>query len=496
MNQRLRWGLVAGACALFLAQTVPLLSHRWVEDESWQCIPAYALLKEGRIRNPTFAGTDSEYKVCVKPPGHTFLLLPTFRWLGVGVWQARLPSILAGLGVVILTFLLGSELAGPNVGVLSAWLVATDNFLFLAARTARPEVFVAFCGLLAALPVLRSQDSRSAAAGLCSGLAVGAAMLFHPNGVAMAVGIAGLLLAQDGAAFWRDRRVWSFGMTVVAVAMGFLIWTHSTPAHAEAFASTYSRAEKVPLLTKLRQESLRYSDYLGISNLRLRVATRLPLRAHIAAVILAAFGVLAWKNHRALTVLLILAIPYLLWFVYEINKTSRYFAILAPIFAVAVAAAAAALVAHRKSRLIVIAACLLFGLSQLAGNAFLLYKSRSSSYGTVQRELRQLIPPGSSVYGAITFWMALHDYTYYSYDRMPFKYAIAQRRPEYLILNDRVMVRGMGWGLDDWAALRTEANEFARNRGRLVGFVRNPFYGELEIYRIDYTSSQMSALPN
>jgi hypothetical protein len=114
----------------------------------------------------------------------------------------------------------------------------------------------------------------------------------------------------------------------------------------------------------------------------------------------------------------------------------------------------------------------------------------------VQRELRQLIPPRSSVYGAITFWMALHDYTYYSYDRMPFEYAIAQRRPEYLVLNDRVMVRGMGWGVDDWALLRTKANEFARSRGRLVGLVRNPFYGELEIYHIDYALSRTSAQPN
>src|ERR1041384_6882651 len=114
------WLWVALACALFLAEELPLFQHRWVEDESWQSIPAHALLTEGRIRNPTFAETDTEYEACVKPPAHTFVLLPMFKWFGVGVWQARLPSLAAGLGVVVLTFLLSREMAGKAAGGANA----------------------------------------------------------------------------------------------------------------------------------------------------------------------------------------------------------------------------------------------------------------------------------------------------------------------------------------------------------------------------------------
>ena len=41
------------AMFLFLLQELPLFKARWVEDESWYTIPAYTLLQEGHLRNPT-----------------------------------------------------------------------------------------------------------------------------------------------------------------------------------------------------------------------------------------------------------------------------------------------------------------------------------------------------------------------------------------------------------------------------------------------------------
>jgi 4-amino-4-deoxy-L-arabinose transferase-like glycosyltransferase len=470
---------VALACALFLAQTLPLFEHRWVEDESWQSIPAHALITEGRIRNPTFADTDEEFAVTVKPPAHTLVLAPLFKFFGVGVWQARLPSLLAGLGVVVLTFLLGRKLLNPTAGVVAALLVATDNFLFLGARTARPDVFVTLCAAAAAVLAMQSRP-------LGSGLLVGAAMMFHPNGVASAVATGGLLAMQSGRQFWRDKRLWTFLAAVALIVAVFLAWSHSSPVHSEAFARTYGRAENVPLLTKLRSEPFRYADFLGFGNVRLNIALPVPARAHIAALALAAFGVLAWKDRSSFAVLVLLTAPYLLWWLYLINKTSRYFAIIAPFVAVALAAAVSVLMSRRKCKLAALGAAALIGLSQLAGNVFLLLQSRPADYPALQRQLRQLIPPGATVYGAITFWAALHDRAYSSYERTPLAYAIANRRPRYLILNDRVMVKGMGWGLDDWAELREAANAFARAHGELLGRVSSAFYGELEIWRVNY----------
>jgi len=83
-------------------------------------------------------------------------------------------------------------------------------------------------------------------------------------------------------------------------------------------------------------------------------------------------------------------------------------------------------------------------------------------------------------------WMALHDRTYYAYDRTPLDFAVQKLKPEYLILYDRVMVNGSGHGEDDFARLRAQATELVRRQGTLAGRVSNEFYGAMEIYRITY----------
>ena len=128
-----------GALLLLLAQALPLFQHRWVVDESWYSIPGFTYLQEGAIRNPTFAETDHESKADMRPPAMPLTHAAVFGVFGPGVWQARLPSLIASVIIVLVTFLLASRLAGPIAASLAAFLVATNNFLFLATRTARPE---------------------------------------------------------------------------------------------------------------------------------------------------------------------------------------------------------------------------------------------------------------------------------------------------------------------------------------------------------------------
>jgi hypothetical protein len=88
------------------------------------------------------------------------------------------------------------------------------------------------------------------------------------------------------------------------------------------------------------------------------------------------------------------------------------------------------------------------------------------------------------VYGAITFFLGLHDRTYYSWHRTPLEFAIRKLGVNYLILNDRVLLHGSGYGNDDWREIRETANAFVRTGADLVGRVPDPFYGDLEIYRV------------
>jgi hypothetical protein len=125
-------------------------------------------------------------------------------------------------------------------------------------------------------------------------------------------------------------------------------------------------------------------------------------------------------------------------------------------------------------------------LTQVGSNAYWLYEFRTAQYPKVAEQLSRIVPMGASVYGAGTFWLALHDRRYYSFDRTPFEFAIQKLRPQYLILFDRVMMHGSGHGTDNLATLRDQATGFGHTHGRLAGRVSNPFYGDVEVYQVSY----------
>jgi len=128
-----------------------------------------------------------------------------------------------------------------------------------------------------------------------------------------------------------------------------------------------------------------------------------------------------------------------------------------------------------------------FVLTQVGANLVYLYRTRTADYVGVAESLRAAIPQDKSVYCANTFWMALYDRKMWSYFRTPLDYAVENLKPDYLILNDRVMMGGFGYGDDDFGELRKAANEFARTHATRVGQVNSAFYGNLDIYRVNWS---------
>jgi len=123
------------------------------------------------------------------------------------------------------------------------------------------------------------------------------------------------------------------------------------------------------------------------------------------------------------------------------------------------------------------------GLSQIAGNAYFLWRSRAADYRAVTSGLRAIVPPAAKVYGALTFWLAFYDRPFFSFNRVPLEYAL-QHGAQYLITNDRVMVNGTGYGDNFYEPLRKQITAFSHSNCQLAGKVSSPFYGDLEIYRV------------
>ncbi len=81
------------------------------------------------------------------PPLHYILLNLWMGLFGSGEVSIRIPSVLASVGAILLTFFLGRRLAGDRVGLLAAALLAVSPFQVTSAQEARMYPFLTLFGL-------------------------------------------------------------------------------------------------------------------------------------------------------------------------------------------------------------------------------------------------------------------------------------------------------------------------------------------------------------
>jgi len=485
ISRRISLPILIGACLLLLLQALTLYSTRWVEDESWYAVTAHTLMTRGELRVPIFQDGEPTASVDPRPPLTHIIMAGFFKVFGTSLYSARLPFLLSGLACIFLTYLLGCELGRPWVGLLGAVVLATDNLMFLASRTARPESMAAAFALLGVLVYLYSQRQNSVKLAFLSGLIVGLGTMVHVNSFAAALSAGVLAFIEFRWSVVRKPRPWAFAAGVLLVFSVFLVWALSDAAHRAEFSIMYGGGEGFPLSAIPHIEWIRYRDFLGIGSMRVNLPVNVPTRLHIVLALLLSALALYRYDRELLKSILCLILPAMAWWAYERNITSRYIATGSPYLSLLLAGAVVSLWKFKPAWHRSIAACTaLLLLSQVAGNYMLLYIYRKADYADVTRQLRTIIPADAHVYGALTFWMSFNDMPYYSWNRTTVKYAV-DHGVNYLILNDRVLLHGSGQGGDDWIVRRTEAADFVRDHATLVGHAPNPFYGDLEIYRVN-----------
>jgi len=467
-----------------LVQCAVLIHTRWVEDESWVSNEAWTLVQEGRVRMPIFP-VDPRSGADVTLPVYPYSLGTGFAVFGLGIAQARAVSALFAMGVVGVVFLFALEIGGGLCAMLAALLAATDSFLVIAARTARPEAETAFLCWLAVLLCYRAIQRRSVKLAFAAGVAGGLGLMCHPLAVAFLAVLGLWFLVEYRWKVWRQPLVWVFFLVALAPVGPYLAWCFSDARHLACFRDMWISKAGEPLLERILGEGDRWRDFIGLSSQRVALPFPVPLRIHVPIVLAGAFLFLRRRNPKLALLFAVLLAVNVAFFFYMVNKGPRYLVMLSPLFAIVLAYFAA----QRRNgpwRHAGAAALLLVLVTQIAGNAYWLYKYRSANYPAVAAQLQRLVPPQASVYGIVTFWLALNDRTYYAYDRTPFSAAVEKLQPQYFILYDRVMMHGSGHNTDDFADLRTEATDFVQRHGTLAGRVSNEFYGDMEIYRVSY----------
>ena len=151
------WRGLAWVLLGFVALQMWNFSHRWVDDESWYIMPTPSVFK-GEFNIPVLPGDDRFWP---QPPVLTYLVAGMEALVGtITPVLARSVSLFFGCLTIVAAFALGRRLAGAKVGIWAALFVACDNLVFLAARTVRPEMIVAFALLWALLRLLPSLEGQ------------------------------------------------------------------------------------------------------------------------------------------------------------------------------------------------------------------------------------------------------------------------------------------------------------------------------------------------
>jgi 4-amino-4-deoxy-L-arabinose transferase-like glycosyltransferase len=162
--------LVAVSAGLFLVNLgTPSL---WDIDEGHNAEAAREMMVAGNAVVPTF-----NYELRTDKPALLYWLqIGAYRLLGVNEFAARLPSALAALGAVLVTYELGVLLFGASAGLLAGLVLASTVMFCAAAHFANPDALLLFFSSLSLLFFWRSfaRGGRGwfVPAGIASGLAV------------------------------------------------------------------------------------------------------------------------------------------------------------------------------------------------------------------------------------------------------------------------------------------------------------------------------------
>ncbi len=245
--------------AWFLIGTLPQLANYPVLDWPQMGIaaPAYKLASEGVYGNDLFTGFfGTELHNYEYMPAYPLLVAASFKIFGLGVWQARVVSVVCGLLVVLLTYQLTRQLFDRVTGVVAAaFLVAVrlsptseaaGITLMDFARVIRYDILVPVFVLVAcrlfllALPPTSVERQvryqRWAYAG--TGFFVGLATLAHVYGAFILPVFVAVLVWRDG---WRAFLRPATRLLVVGWLVALVPWALYIAQDVAGYAGQMSR---------------------------------------------------------------------------------------------------------------------------------------------------------------------------------------------------------------------------------------------------------------
>jgi 4-amino-4-deoxy-L-arabinose transferase-like glycosyltransferase len=440
-------------------------------------------------------------------PGHHLFQATAFRAFGTGIWQARLPSVVAGVSVIALTAWLAWRWFGPFVAVTTAMLLVfwRSNLIgsdprppmLALGQTARYDlVVVALLWVtIALLHRMLERPSRSAA--LVTGMVAGLATLTQFYGVAAALVVA--------AAFLQRWRATAIRQPVVGWAVaGWLIVTLPYAVFASANADSFMAQ------AALHGPRVRLFDpWFWVANLLNERHRYVPITGHTTTGIgdTWAFGPwMVWLGAvPGIAMIATRPVPFVALIVplgvlafIDQTKTALYASLLVPIACLAFACAIDRAMQPGVPHVMRIAAALV--LAVLAVESYRGYDvslraaARASPYLDAGERMASFMPDERPAMGSWRWWWAMQPRRYFGVNGFFWHAERLALEGAYPSLEDEVQEKRVGYLVVDGdfaadlnrttAAYRDGAERFIDTCTAIAGVVDAASYGRIEVRRI------------
>ncbi len=225
-----RFKLVGLPCLVLLCCTLPHLEQGDFRRDTGRYAAVGLFMWTGGQLGVPYLNPETPY--FNKPPLATAIHGLFLKTFGVRVAVARVPSILAALGVVILSVLTVRLLASRAEATVSGLVLASTYEFFRRTREISLDFWQLFFVMMAVYLVAKSLKQRRSAGLLLAGVPIGLALLCKPLvalGVLPVLALWAVLVGQRRAAVWLLTGTVAVAV-VVAAPWHLYMWSLFGPA--------------------------------------------------------------------------------------------------------------------------------------------------------------------------------------------------------------------------------------------------------------------------
>jgi hypothetical protein len=464
-------------------------------DEAWDSALGYNLAGTGALKHPFIEGFGGMQVHFIQNQ----VVLPVvcagiFTMADYSIVASRIGSIIFSVIAITSIYSLMRRWFGEKQALLIGLATIINPWFFEVSRRARPEIYYIALGVLFLWLLVRFFDSGSRVTAVFAGVVAGLSVLTHPNGLILVLSI------SCAAIIWLRAKAtgrligWgSAGFVIVILPyIVYVLWAIQDPRVC---------------LAEQMQLGMLHRILFGAEITRWRGFLRWPKGLPLAIVMLFSW-IGAWhastKADKAVATIITLY-AFILPFA-NVNRSARYLAPIMPLFAALIVRLVWRIMAREipilqnrpKMRLATSFSVMAIYLSTcIAAVALMLCCLRRADFTKVIDRVASVVGPQSRVYGDPIFWIG-HDR--YQYGPYPVMYEGVRLREAIEIVrkHDFDYVIRTSWricpplGIGAPPCLMPDFREgflcdhICQRFGTKVDEFYDPYYGPIEIYRLDW----------